>query len=93
LLRLRNSADDRPSREEAVRELIKMSQKLIARAEGERLRLAPFIGIGCPGHIEPNGAIDRGAQNLPGNWESDSFIFRRGCVSQFPASAGTRRWY
>ena len=50
-----------------------MSQKLIARAEGERLRLAPFIGIGCPGHIEPNGAIDRGAQNLPGNWESDSF--------------------
>jgi predicted NBD/HSP70 family sugar kinase len=66
-------ADDRPSREEAVQELIKMLQKFIRRAEGERLRLAPFIGIGCPGHIEPNGAIDRGAQNLPGNWESDSF--------------------
>ena len=45
-------ADDRPSREEAVRQLIRMLQKLIARAEGERLRLAPFIGIGCPGHIE-----------------------------------------
>jgi hypothetical protein len=66
-------ADDRPSREEAVQEMIKMLQKFIRRAEGERLRLAPFIGIGCPGHIEPNGAIDRGAQNLPGNWESDSF--------------------
>jgi predicted NBD/HSP70 family sugar kinase len=66
-------ADDRPSREEAVQELIKMLQKFIRRAEGERLRLAPFIGIGCPGHIEPNGAIDRGAQNLPGNWQSDSF--------------------
>ena len=50
-----------------------MLRKLIARAEGEGLRLAPFIGIGCPGHIEPNGAIDRGAQNLRGNWESDSF--------------------
>jgi hypothetical protein len=59
-------ADDRPSREEAVRELIKMLQKLIARAEGERLRLAPFSGIGCPGHIEPNGAIDRGAQGAGG---------------------------
>jgi hypothetical protein len=35
--------------------------------------LAPFIGIGCPGRIEPDGVIDRGAQNLPGNWESDSF--------------------
>jgi hypothetical protein len=65
--------DDKPTREGAVQKLVKMLQKLIARAEGERLRLAPFIGIGCPGHIEPNGAIDRGAQNLPGDWESDSF--------------------
>jgi predicted NBD/HSP70 family sugar kinase len=85
-------ADDRPSREEAVQELIKMLQKLIRRAEGERLRLAPFIGIGCPGHIEPNGAIDRGAQNLPGNWRAIVSIFRRACVRQFPTSAGTRRW-
>ena len=66
-------ADEKPSRDDAVEELAKMLRKLIARAEGEGLRLAPFIGIGCPGHIEPNGAIDRGAQNLRGNWESDSF--------------------
>jgi ROK family len=66
-------ADDEPTRDQAVDELVKMLKKLIARAENERLRLAPFIGIGCPGRIEPNGAIDRGAQNLPGNWESDNF--------------------
>ena len=66
-------AEDKPSRDEAVAGLIKMLQKLIARAEEEGLRLAPFIGIGCPGHIKSNGGIDRGAQNLPGNWESDSF--------------------
>jgi predicted NBD/HSP70 family sugar kinase len=48
-------ADDKPSRDESVEELA------IARAEDEGLRLAPFIGIGCPGHIKPNGAIDRGA--------------------------------
>jgi predicted NBD/HSP70 family sugar kinase len=30
-----------------------------------------LIGIGCPGVIEPDGSIDRGAQNLPGNWESN----------------------
>ena len=29
--------------------------------------------MGCPGIIEADGVIDRGAQNLPGNWESDSF--------------------
>jgi predicted NBD/HSP70 family sugar kinase len=50
-----------------------MLRKLIARAEEERLDLAPFIGIGCPGVIEEDGAISRGAQNLPGNWESNSF--------------------
>jgi predicted NBD/HSP70 family sugar kinase len=31
------------------------------------------IGIGCPGRIEEDGSISRGAQNLPGNWESSSF--------------------
>jgi hypothetical protein len=66
-------ADDKPSRHAAVDELVKMLRKLIARAEDEGLQLAPFIGVGCPGHIKPNGAIDRGAKNLPGNWESGSF--------------------
>jgi predicted NBD/HSP70 family sugar kinase len=66
-------ADDKPARNEAVDQLIRMLRKLIALAEDEEIRLAPFIGIGCPGRIGPNGAIDRGAQNLPGNWESDSF--------------------
>jgi len=37
------------------------------------LQLAPFVGIGCPGKIEGNGSIDRGAQNLPGDWESSKF--------------------
>jgi predicted NBD/HSP70 family sugar kinase len=37
------------------------------------VKLAPFIGIGCPGIIEEDGSIDRGAQNLPGNWSSKKF--------------------
>src|ERR1700704_6139108 len=60
-------------REDAVDELVKMLKGLITRAGKEGLRLAPFIGIGCPGIIEPDGTIDRGAQNLPGNWESSRF--------------------
>jgi hypothetical protein len=39
----------------------------------KHLKLAPFVGIGCPGVIEEDGSIDRGAQNLPGNWESSKF--------------------
>jgi predicted NBD/HSP70 family sugar kinase len=60
-------------REDAVDELIGMLEGLISRAGKEGLRLAPFIGIGCPGIIEADGTIDRGAQNLPGNWESSRF--------------------
>jgi hypothetical protein len=45
-------------------------------------RLGPFIGVGCPGHIKPNGAIDGGAQNLAGNWQSESFnLANRLCQS------------
>jgi predicted NBD/HSP70 family sugar kinase len=65
--------DDKPTRAEAIERLVKMLRKLIARAEAEGLDLAPFIGIGCPGVIEEDGKISRGAQNLPGNWESNSF--------------------
>ena len=50
-----------------------MLEDLIDKAKKEGLKLAPFIGIGCPGIITKDGAIDRGAQNLPGNWESSRF--------------------
>jgi predicted NBD/HSP70 family sugar kinase len=66
-------AEEDLTREEAVDRLVGMIEKLVARAEREGLRLAPFIGIGCPGRIEEDGSIDRGAQNLPGNWASSRF--------------------
>jgi predicted NBD/HSP70 family sugar kinase len=65
--------DEKLNREEAVDGLINMLQRLIKRAEKEELRLAPFIGIGCPGRIDSDGSIEAGAQNLPGNWESSRF--------------------
>jgi predicted NBD/HSP70 family sugar kinase len=65
--------DEKLNREEAVDGLIKMLQRLINRAKKEELRLAPFIGIGCPGRIDADGSIEAGAQNLPGNWESSRF--------------------
>lgn len=45
----------------------------IKAADRAGLKVAPFIGIGCPGLIQPDGTIERGAQNLPGNWESTRF--------------------
>jgi len=66
-------ADDEPSREEAVKRLVKMLKDLIAKADKEGFKLAPFIGIACPGVIKSDGSIEKGAQNLPGNWESSKF--------------------
>jgi hypothetical protein len=66
-------ADDEPTREGAVKRLVKMLKDLIAAAEAEGLKLAPFIGIACPGVIDEDGSIEKGAQNLPGNWESSKF--------------------
>src|SRR4051812_46166800 len=69
----RHADEKKVDREGAVDSLVKMLKTLIGKAEEEKIRLAPFIGIGCPGIIENDGTIDRGAQNLPGNWESSKF--------------------
>jgi len=68
-----NHAPDKPTRKQAVDRLIKMLRGLLRTAEKEKLKLAPFIGIGCPGLIRKDGSIARGGQNLPGNWESSRF--------------------
>jgi len=65
--------DDKPSRDEAVDRIVAMLAGLIKRATKDELRLAPFIAIGCPGLISSDGSIERGGQNLPGNWEHENF--------------------
>ncbi|MBR0898791.1 ROK family protein [Bradyrhizobium tropiciagri] len=77
-------ADDEPTREGAVKRLVKMLKDLIAAAEKENLKLAPFIGIACPGVIKEDGGIEKGAQNLPGNWESSKFNLPASLVEAIP---------
>ncbi|HJU29710.1 MAG TPA: ROK family protein [Candidatus Binataceae bacterium] len=69
----RHTDDETPSRTRAVERLTGTLQNLARRAQKRRLRLAPFVGIGCPGIINSDGSIKAGGQNLPGNWESDNF--------------------
>jgi hypothetical protein len=78
-------ADDEPTREGAVKRLVKMLKGLIAAADAEGLKLAPFIGIACPGVINEDGSIEKGAQNLPGNWESSKFNLPASLVEAIPA--------
>jgi len=77
-------ADDEPTREGAVKRLVKMLKDLITASEAEGHKLAPFIGIACPGVINADGSIEKGAQNLPGNWESSKFNLPASLVEAIP---------
>lgn len=81
-------ADDEPTREGAVKRLVKMLKDLIEEAQGEGLKLAPFIGVSCPGVIKEDGSIEKGAQNLPGNWESSKFNLPASLIEGIPAIGG-----
>lgn len=70
----RHADENDVKRKDAIDNLIGMLKRLITKAQKEKIELAPFIGMGCPGMIEADGSIDRGGQNLPGgNWESSRF--------------------
>ena len=77
-------AHDKPTREEAIERIAKMMTKLIGEAVVEEVKLAPFIGIACPGIIDDNGVILRGGQNLPGNWEGTEFNLPREVAARLP---------
>lgn len=68
----RHGDQDDVKRDHAIETLADMLKGLIA-ASKKNMKLAPFIGIGCPGLINEDGSIEKGAQNLPGNWESSKF--------------------
>jgi hypothetical protein len=77
-------ADDEPTREGTVKRLVKMLKGLITEADKEGLKLAPFIGVSCPGVINEDGSIEKGAQNLPGNWESSKFNLPASLIEGIP---------
>jgi predicted NBD/HSP70 family sugar kinase len=76
--------DPKPTREEALERVIGILHDLIGKAESAELKLAPFVGVGCPGRIESDGAISKGGQNLPGNWESSRFNLPRSLIEAIP---------
>ena len=80
-------AEDAPGRDAVVARIVEMLESLVGRAQRKGMKLAPFIGIGCPGKIEADGSIDRGAQNLPGNWESARFNFPGALCEAIPTIA------
>jgi len=81
-------SDDEPGRDEAIARIAAMLTKLIDRAAQEKIKLAPFMGIGCPGLIDDSGYILKGGQNLPGNWEGKSFNLAAALSAHMPKIDG-----
>jgi hypothetical protein len=81
-------ADDKPSRGGLIERLAEMLQALIEHSAAKGIRLAPFVGIACPGRIRRDGSIARGTQNLPGDWESDTFHLPSELIRKLPTIGG-----
>ncbi|MBO9649930.1 MAG: ROK family protein [Variovorax sp.] len=81
-------ADDGPSRKVLVDRLVEMLEKQMRYCRKKGIHLAPFIGIGCPGLIRKDGSIARGAQNLPGDWESENFHLPSRLCKRIPTIGG-----
>ena len=76
--------DDTPTRDEALARIATMAEELMEEAAAQKLKLAPFVGIGCPGLIDEHGIIVSGGQNLPGNWEGAGFNLAAELASRLP---------
>lgn len=74
----------KPTRDQAVARIGRMLVGLRRWGEKEKLKLAPFIGVACPGVIAEDGRIERGGQNLPGNWESKAFNLAQRLAEKIP---------
>ena len=77
-------AEDEPRRDELVEGIAAMLEDLIAHAEKKKIRLAPYVGVACPGLIVEDGTLAGGTQNLPGNWESTRFHLPRDLCERLP---------
>jgi predicted NBD/HSP70 family sugar kinase len=77
-------ANEEPRRDELVEGIATLLEGLIAYAEKKKIRLAPYIGVACPGLIVEDGSLAGGTQNLPGNWESTRFHLPRDLCERLP---------
>ncbi len=65
-----------------------MPIKHIEYARKKGIKLAPWIGVACPGRIRQDGSISRGTQNLPGDWAHRSFHLPAALCKRLPPIDG-----
>ncbi|HTK02306.1 MAG TPA: ROK family protein [Bordetella sp.] len=80
--------DDATRKEHVVQGIADMLKKQIAYAKKKGIKLAPWVGVACPGRIRQDGSISRGTQNLPGDWAHPDFHLPRALCKRLPRIDG-----
>jgi predicted NBD/HSP70 family sugar kinase len=77
-----------PTRDQLIARITEMLTRFEKGARKAHLKLAPVIGVGCPGIVRGDGSIKRGTQNLPGNWQGRKFNLPLSLKEHLPKIAG-----
>ncbi|WP_086066812.1 ROK family protein [Bordetella genomosp. 8] len=84
-----HARDENTTRKEhVVQGIADMLTELIEYARKHRIKLAPWVGVACPGRIRQDGSISRGTQNLPGDWAHRDFHLPRALCKRLPKIDG-----
>lgn len=84
-----HARDENTTRKEhVVQGIADMLIELIAYARKHRIKLAPWVGVACPGRIRQDGSISRGTQNLPGDWAHRDFHLPSALCKRLPKIDG-----
>ncbi len=81
-------ADEKVDRVAAIGRLAGMLNDLAGEAAATGLDLAPVVALGLPGVIDSEGRIERGAENLPGNWQAPDFRLAHALAKLMPLPGG-----
>jgi hypothetical protein len=81
-------ADEDVDRPTAIGRLAGMLGDLAGEAAAAGLSLAPYVAVGVPGAIDAEGRIQRGAENLPGDWHDPEFRLASALSRLVPLEGG-----
>lgn len=83
-------AEEEVSREAVVERIAEGIRGMVREAQSSGIRLAPLVGLSCPGIVCSDGRLARGGQNLPGDWSDGEFELPKAIAAEIGTIAGRR---
>ncbi|MGG5817921.1 hypothetical protein [Falsiroseomonas sp. HW251] len=84
----RHAEDPRADRASSLGRLAGMLGDLAGEAAAAGIALAPVVAVGVPGVLDAEGRLLRGAENLPGDWQAETFRLAPALARLLPLEGG-----